>query len=161
MYKSLTFEPEQWPEDSSAEGSNCYSYALDDKDYHWAIPGYGFFSGITYQQYEKKFDDYFTMRPREFRRAMVDGAVRDGLQRVVQANRTQRVFSPGFVLSDKQRRITMTFTGTVKMIVAGGPRNAVQLKHEKWTMRATLSTIQNRLVIHITNFTVSFLSLGK
>ena len=44
--------------------------------------GYGFFSGITYQQYVKKFDDYFTMRPREFRRAMVDGAVRDGLQRV-------------------------------------------------------------------------------
>jgi hypothetical protein len=82
MYKPLTFEPDEWPEKKNAEGSNCYSYALDNKDYHWSIPGHGFFSGITFQEYEKKFDDYFTMRPREFRRAMVDGAIRDGLKQV-------------------------------------------------------------------------------
>jgi hypothetical protein len=80
MYKSLTFEPNQWPEDDSAEGSNCYSYALDHKDYHWAVPGHGFFSGITFQEYEKKFDDYFTMRAAEFERKIVDGAIRDGLE---------------------------------------------------------------------------------
>jgi hypothetical protein len=45
MYKPLTFEPDRWPEEENAEGSNCYSYALDQKDYHWAIPGHGFFSG--------------------------------------------------------------------------------------------------------------------
>jgi hypothetical protein len=44
-----------------------------------------FFGGITYQEYAKKFDAYFTLSkfpPEEFRRAMVDGAIRDGLQRV-------------------------------------------------------------------------------
>ena len=86
MYKSLTFEPNQWPEKDNAEGSNCYSYALDNKDYHWAIPGYGFFSGITYDVYANKFNAYFTRSkfplPEDFQRAMVDGAIRDGLERV-------------------------------------------------------------------------------
>jgi hypothetical protein len=80
MYKPLTFEPDQWPKDCSAKGSNCYSYALDNKGYHWAVPGHGFFSGITFQEYEKKFEDYFTMLPDEFEREIVDGAIRDGLE---------------------------------------------------------------------------------
>lgn len=83
MHKSLTFEPSQWPEKDNAEGSNCYSYALDHKDYHWAIPGHGFFAGITYEEYANKFNAYFTgskFPPEEFQRAMVDGAIRDGLK---------------------------------------------------------------------------------
>jgi len=60
VYKSLHFEPNQWPEKDNAEGSNCYSYALDRKDYHWAVPGHGFFSGITYEEYANKFNAYFT-----------------------------------------------------------------------------------------------------
>jgi hypothetical protein len=83
MYKALTFEPDQWPENNSAEGSNCYSYALDHKDYHWAIPGHGFFSGITYEEYANKFNAYFTSSKfplEDFQRVMVDGAIRDGLE---------------------------------------------------------------------------------
>jgi hypothetical protein len=85
MYKPLTFKHDQWPEDNSAQGSNCYAYALDEKNYHWAIPGYGFFSGITYEAYANKFNTYFTQSkfpPEDFQRAIVDGAIRDGLERV-------------------------------------------------------------------------------
>jgi acyl-coenzyme A thioesterase PaaI-like protein len=83
MYKPLSFEPNQWPGEDNAEGSNCYSYALDQKDYHWAIPGHEFFSGIAYEEYAHKFNAYFTpfkFRTKEFQRAIVDGAIRDGLE---------------------------------------------------------------------------------
>jgi hypothetical protein len=92
MYKPLTFEPDQWSENDTAEGSNCYSYALDHKDYHWAVPGHGFFSGITYEEYATKFNAYFTSSnfpPEQFQRAIIDGAIRDGLE-WVRDNPTER-----------------------------------------------------------------------
>ena len=50
-------------------------------DYHWAVPGHGFFEG-PYSEYIKIFRAYFRkskFRPKKFREEMINGAIRDGL----------------------------------------------------------------------------------
>lgn len=61
------------------EGANCYAYALDNPNYHWAVPGHGFAvaeAGMYYAAFQEFFKEFSIA---EVRQALFDGAARDGL----------------------------------------------------------------------------------
>ena len=83
----LVFEPEKWHGCDNdwpvcPESVNCYSYALNDPNYHWSSPGLGYVQTAA-SNYHAKFSDYFEgLTAAEFRKAMVAGAIEDGLRPV-------------------------------------------------------------------------------
>ncbi len=81
----LLYEPNKWHACSDTDwvtcrqGVNCYAYALNQPQYHWAVPGHGFAIART-QHYYDSFNAYFKgVSQDEFRRRLIAGAVKDGL----------------------------------------------------------------------------------
>mgnify|MGYP000994360259 FL=1 len=86
--ESLIFEPEKWHSCDDhdgmkcAEGVNCYSYALNNPKLYWSQPGFGFIKKIA-RDYIDDFNKYFaSLSVEQFRKAMIDGAIRDGLSAI-------------------------------------------------------------------------------
>jgi len=82
---TLQFNPSDWHVcdnnwQTCTQNSNCYAYALNCPDYHWAMPGMGFAKTGTLnflQSAGKVFDSFAS--DGAFRQACIDGAKRDGL----------------------------------------------------------------------------------
>lgn len=61
------------------QGINCYSYALNQPDYFWSVPGHGRIKAPNWQFHEA-FNTFFkSYSIRQVRQALQEGAERDGL----------------------------------------------------------------------------------
>lgn len=78
-------EPDKWHSCDEHDGMkcalgvNCYSYALNNPEYYWSQPGYGFVKKGA-RNYIDDFNKYFSeLSVEDFRNQMIAGAIRDGL----------------------------------------------------------------------------------
>jgi hypothetical protein len=100
MTNKLIFEPNDWHSckttnwESCKNGVNCYSYALNNSKYYWAVPGHGYAhteGKIYFDHFDLRFQDDSL---ENFRKKIIDGAVSDGLIPI-----TQPVEKDGYYLS--------------------------------------------------------------
>lgn len=81
----LIFTPEDWHACSEStyktctKGVNCYSYALNEPEYYWSVPGLGY-AKTKAQHYFDSFKAYIKdMSLLDFREMLISGAIHDGL----------------------------------------------------------------------------------
>lgn len=102
------YSPSEWHacEDHAWQGcletSNCYAYALDQPNFHWAIPGHGF----TKAKPPDVFDSYDTffrdLTPAEHRERLIDGAQQDGLIAIKEPLQVAGYYSVALFFSERE-----------------------------------------------------------
>lgn len=86
IHMQLKFEPSKWhicdqQELANCErNANCYSYALNNPTYYWAVPGMGF-AKTTTGHFLRSATSIFEAFPSDeaYRHALIDGSKKDGL----------------------------------------------------------------------------------
>jgi hypothetical protein len=101
------FDPSKWHmcQDHSWENclqtSNCYAYALNRPDYHWAIPGHGFAKARPRHVFES-YDTFFRdLTHADHRECLVQGACQDGLTPVSRPQQKAGYYSVALFFSHR------------------------------------------------------------
>lgn len=102
------FKPSKWHTceghawEDCLETSNCYAYALDRPDYHWAIPGYGFARAKPLHVFDSYDSLFRNLTYIEHRKCLIEGALQDGLIETPEPQQAAGYYSVALFFSDRE-----------------------------------------------------------
>lgn len=103
-----SFDPSEWHAceghvwESCLQTANCYAYALNRPDYHWAIPGHGFVQAEPLHVFYGYHNLFQNLTYAEHREYLIDGARQDGLIATTEPQRVAGYYSVALFFSDRE-----------------------------------------------------------